>query len=164
MTNPSKYQAIYRELLTEILSGKYDAARRMPSEAQLVDRFGVSRPTISRALSELKSQGILDRKAGSGTYLRKFGQVDTSVKQVGMIVPGLGKTEIFDVICGELANLARVHELGIHWGGSARPISDTEMKIEEAEELCTSYIEKVLAESSSPLSNIPPTTSLPTGE
>ncbi len=142
MTSQSKYQAIYRELLTEILAGKYDAARRMPSEAQLVERFGVSRPTISRALSELKSQGILDRKAGSGTFLRKFGQAETSVKQVGMIVPGLGKTEIFDVICGELANLARVHELGIHWGGSARPIPDTEMKIEEAEELCTSYIEK----------------------
>jgi len=127
MTKQPKHQAIYRELLADILAGKHDAARRMPSETQLVERFGVSRPTVVRALMELKSQGILERKAGSGTYLRKEGKIDSSVKQVGMIVPGLGKTEIFDVICGELAGLARVHELGIHWGGSARPVSDADM-------------------------------------
>ncbi len=57
-----------------------------------------------------------------------------------MIVPGLGKIEIFEVICGELASLARVNDLGMHWGGSTRPRPDASMSIEEAEDLCARYI------------------------
>ena len=60
--------------------------------------------------------------------------------QLGLIVPGLGQVEIFDVICGVLASLARVRELGMHWGGSAGPMVGTGMRIAEAEELCERYI------------------------
>jgi LacI family transcriptional regulator len=58
-----------------------------------------------------------------------------------LIVPGLGKVEIFDVICGELASLARVHEFGMSWGGSLQPAEGASMGIAEAEELCARYIE-----------------------
>lgn len=142
MKKQPRHQAISRELLAEILAGKHDSAHRLPSEAQLVKRFGVSRPTVARALQDLKSQGILERRAGSGTYLRKGKEVRSSIRQLGLIVPGLGKVEIFEVICGELASLARVHDLGMHWGGSTRSRSDAGMSIEEAEELCGRFIEK----------------------
>ena len=142
MNKQPKYQEIHRELLSEILAGKYDSSKKMPSEMQLVERFHVSRPTVTRALNELESQGILERRAGSGTYLRKDAKVASQISQVGLIVPGLGKIEIFDVICGELASLARVHELSMHWGGSMRPKTDSSMSIEEAEDLCANYINK----------------------
>jgi LacI family transcriptional regulator len=142
MKNQPRHQAIYRELLSEILAGKYDNAHRLPSDAQLVKRFGVSRPTVARALQDLKFQGIIERRAGSGTYLRKDKDLRPGVRQLGLIVPGLGSIEIFEVICGELASLARVHDLGMHWGGSTRPRSDASMSIEEAEELCGRFIEK----------------------
>lgn len=105
-------------------------------------RFGVSRPAVARALQDLKFQGILERRAGSGTYLRKDKDERPSVRQLGLIVPGLGSIEIFEVICGELASLARVHDLGMNWGGSTRPRSGASMSIEEAEELCGRFIEK----------------------
>jgi LacI family transcriptional regulator len=142
MKNQPRHQAIYRELLSEILAGKYDHVHRLPSDAQLVKRFGVSRPTVARALQDLKLQGILERRVGSGTYLRKDKGESSSVRQLGLIVPGLGSIEIFEVICGELASLARVHNLGMHWGGSTRPRSGASMSIEEAEELCERFIEK----------------------
>jgi LacI family transcriptional regulator len=134
---------IQQELLSEILSGKHDRAARLPSEAQLVKRFGVSRPTVARALQELKLQGLLERRAGSGTYLRRErggARSGAGGRQLGLIVPALGQVEIFDVICGELASLARVHEFGMQWGGSAGPTVGTGMSIAEAEELCQRYV------------------------
>ncbi len=140
MKKQPKHEQICSELLTEIMSGKYDSSQRLPSESQLVSRFGVSRPTVSRALLDLQRKGVLKRRAGSGTYLSSERPPDQTVRQLGMIVPGLGKIEIFDVVCGELASLARVHSFGMHWGGSSRRPTDVHMGIDEAEELCDRYI------------------------
>ena len=137
-----KHQQVAEALLTEILAGKHDASARLPSETQLVNRFGVSRPTVARALQELKAKGVLERRVGSGTYLCKNKEAAPAPRQLGLIVPGLGKVEVFDIICGELASLARVHDMGMHWGGSIRPRADVSMSIPEAEELCSRYIEK----------------------
>jgi DNA-binding GntR family transcriptional regulator len=67
--DPQTHFQIYRTLLKEILDGGYDAAQRLPSDAQLVRRFGVSRPTASRALRDLQSEGVIERRVGSGSYL-----------------------------------------------------------------------------------------------
>ncbi len=142
MSKQPRHQEIFSELKAEILAGTYDSAKRLPSEAQLVARFGVSRPTVARALQDLKLSGMLERRAGSGTYLKKNAELPARTKQIGLIVPGLGKIEIFDVICGELASLARVHDLGMHWGGSTHPRVDSSMSVAEAEGLCEYYIEK----------------------
>lgn len=41
----------------------------MPSEADLVQEFGVSRTTARRALDELRRQGMVRREPGRGTFL-----------------------------------------------------------------------------------------------
>ena len=137
-----KYRRIAEELLTEILAGHYDGVKRLPSETQLVKRFGASRPTVARALLELKTKGLLERRVGSGTYLSKANAEAAAPAQLGLIAPGLGKVEVFDIICGELASLARAHDLGMHWGGSTRPRADASVSLTEAEELCARYVEK----------------------
>ena len=40
----------------------------MPSEAELVAKFGVSRMTVNRALRELQAEGLVDRVQGVGTF------------------------------------------------------------------------------------------------
>jgi DNA-binding LacI/PurR family transcriptional regulator len=144
MKNTPRHAHISRELLNEILSGKHDGPGRLPSEAQLVKRFRVSRPTVARALMDLKNQGVIERRAGSGTYLSKSPPAAAGgTRQLGLLVPGLGEIEIFEVICGELASLARVHDLGMHWGGG-RHRAEAAMSIAEAEALCDYYIERGL--------------------
>lgn len=138
--NQPRHQIIKQELLSEILAGTYDASQRLPSEARLVKRFNVSRPTVARALLDLQNQGIVERRVGSGTYLAKEKKPAPGLRHLGLIVPGLGKIEIFDVICGELASLARVNDLGMHWGGSTRLDTSANMSSDEAEELCARYI------------------------
>jgi len=148
MSNSSKHHAISRQLATEIIAGKYRQTGRLPSEAQFVQRFGVSRPTIGRALKDLQEQGLIDRRRGSGTYVRpdKERTLDSrSFPQLGMIVPSLRHTEIFESICGELASLARVNDYGLWWGASANPAVEAKMTVEEADALCARFIERGVA-------------------
>lgn len=140
--NSAKYAEIAREIRAEIASGKYGTQGRLPSESQLVSRFGVSRPTTAQALRTLEQEGLVERRPGSGTFVIQSKVNRSSMQQLGLIVPGLGRIEIFEVICGELASLARVHDYGMHWGGSSRPRAESDMGIEEAEELCSQFIEK----------------------
>lgn len=149
MDSSPKHQVISRELATEILTGKFRAGSRLPSETQLVKRFGVSRPTISHALRALQEDGLIERRPGSGTYV-SAGKENHSAKrlgglQIGMIVPNLRQTEIFESICGELASLARVHDFGFWWGAKASPICEAKMTVQEAEDLCDRFIEQEVA-------------------
>src|SRR6266511_3586305 len=69
----SKHREVSRQLLSEIAAGKYGPSGRLPGEEQLVRKFGVSRTTIGRALRDLQAEGVMARRAGSGTYVRKPG-------------------------------------------------------------------------------------------
>lgn len=140
----AKHQQISQQLAAEIASGKHSAKGRLPSEAKLVARFGVSRPTVGRALRDLQEQGLIERRAGSGTYLGSSG-TDTrrsAFQQLGLILPGSSKVEIFEAICGELASLARVHDYHLLWGVSAQPGIKAEVAAADAEALAEQFIDK----------------------
>ena len=135
-----KHRELSRRLRHDIASGRYGAGARLPSEPQLVRQFGVSRPTVGRALRDLQSEGLIDRRAGSGTYVRAGASLAASTRQFGLLIPGLGNTEIFELICGELASIARVHEYSLLWGGSTHPHADTNGSLDHAEQLCRHFI------------------------
>jgi len=144
MADNPKHRDISRQLRAGILAGRYAAGVRLPSEPQLVKQFGVSRPTVARALLDLQSEGLIDRRPGSGTYVRASAPATAaaSTRQLGLLIPGLDATEIFQLVCGELASLARVHEYSLLWGGSTHPRQDTDASLEHAEELCQQFIER----------------------
>src|SRR5580700_3001610 len=120
MPSEPRHRLIYRELLSQIAAGAYAPSGRLPSDAQLVERFGVSRPTVARALHDLQEQGLVDRRVGSGTYVRaaRRGATNGTGRELGMLVPGLDGTEFFDEICGEIAGLARAGDYMLLWDGS----------------------------------------------
>lgn len=64
-----RYLEIKRSILDALKSGQLKAGDRVPSEAEIVARFSVSRMTANRALRELRDAGILVRRAGSGSYI-----------------------------------------------------------------------------------------------
>lgn len=144
MGRQAKHLELSRQLRSEITEGRYPAGTRLPSEPQLVERFGVSRPTVARALLDLQKEGLIDRRAGSGTWIRErsAGQALSSTRQFGLLIPGLGNTEIFELICGELASLARAHDYSLLWGGSVHPRGGTDVSLGQAEDLCRHFIER----------------------
>jgi LacI family transcriptional regulator len=101
----------------------------------------VSRPTVARALLDLANEGLIERRAGSGTYVRAVAPGAVAAgRHFGLLIPGLGNTEIFELICGELGCLARSHDYSLLWGGSTYPHADTDASLGHAEELCRHFI------------------------
>ena len=134
-----KHRRIFETLQREILAQKYDPAARLPSEAELVRRFRASRPTVIRAVRDLQALGLVDRRAGSGTYLRAAGAV--SSKRLGLIVSGLGNTEILEPICAELGRAAEAAGHTLLWGGA----STHDFSAAQAEALCQEFIAQRVA-------------------
>ncbi|KAA2244381.1 histidine utilization repressor [Salinarimonas soli] len=60
---------IRRAIAGPILSGAWAPGRRIPSEHELVARFGVSRMTVNRALASLAGEGLVERRRRAGTVV-----------------------------------------------------------------------------------------------
>lgn len=113
----AKYLQIANELCSDIAAGKFHPTGKLPSETQLVRQYEVSRPTAARALKELQDQGLIERRAGSGSFIRHKPASSAEGQQViGILAPDIGSTEILEVICGDLARLARLHDYAVLWG------------------------------------------------
>jgi len=56
-------------LQAQMQRGELRPGERLPSERQLCERFGVSRSVVREALSQLKSDGIVQARRGSGAYV-----------------------------------------------------------------------------------------------
>ncbi|NCF83942.1 MAG: substrate-binding domain-containing protein [Verrucomicrobiaceae bacterium] len=138
----AKHEEISATLRDEILSGRYGSEGKLPSEAQLVKRFDVSRPTIGRALRTLTDQGLIERRAGSGSYVNvSASETAINSKRIfALMMPDFGNTEIFQLISGEITSLARVHDYSIMRSGSTQPHADTDLSMAHAEELCRQFI------------------------
>ena len=112
-----KYQHIYRDLKSALTDGRIQPGERLPTENELVQRYGVSRPTATKALNSLQQEGLVDRKIGSGTYATTHQPNRAPSHLFGLLVPGLGKGEIFEPICNQIALLAEERDFALLWSG-----------------------------------------------
>jgi DNA-binding LacI/PurR family transcriptional regulator len=131
-----KHQRVYAVLRRQIQSGRWKPGDRLPSEAELVQSFAASRITVGRAVRDLQSAGLVERRPGSGTYVTPHSPA--SGLSFGLLIPDLGETEIFEPICqGMMASpLAREHALV--WGS----VTGGDSKEERAWQLCRQYIDR----------------------
>ena len=129
-----KYQQILQQLRADILTGIYPAGARLPSENALGEQFTVSRLTVQRALKELQIENLVDRRAGSGTYAKS--QPRTAGLLFGLLIPGLGETEIFEPICRGMAKAGSGGGHGLLWG------EREEAGVQQAQTLCQDYISR----------------------
>jgi len=111
-----KHEAVRQFVAGAISSGQYGPGQRLPSESELVKTFGASRPTVNRALRELQLAGIIERRAGSGSYVR----IDAAAHgyTFGLLIPELGRTEIFEPLCRGMAEAQHGNQHVLLWGSS----------------------------------------------
>lgn len=67
------YQTVVKAVQSEIVRGIYPVGTLLPSEAALVQRFGVSRQTVRAAIRTLRETGLVKSHQGLGTVVRSPG-------------------------------------------------------------------------------------------
>ncbi len=145
-----KYRLILEELRAEILRGDYRTGDKLPSEADLIKRFGASRITVGRAVNELRNLGLVERRAGSGTYVRPAapaGQngaaapaAPAGLLSFGLLIPDLGTTDIFEPICQGMAEAPQGDMFALLWGHA--PSGSPSERAERAWLVCQRFIER----------------------
>jgi len=73
------YARVKQHLKQGLASGRWPPGALMPSEAELVAEFGVSRMTVNRALRELQSEGLVERSQGVGTFAAPLHRVSSTL-------------------------------------------------------------------------------------
>lgn len=71
----TKYEMVINILEKEILEGKYDLNKKLPTEEELMKRLNVSKNTIRKAIEILVNKGYIYRVQGSGVFLREFSRL-----------------------------------------------------------------------------------------
>jgi GntR family transcriptional regulator len=64
------YQQLAELLSREITSGALEPGTRLPSEPELSKRHRIGRPTVRQATELLVKRGLIERRRGSGTFVR----------------------------------------------------------------------------------------------
>jgi len=79
ITAVAPYARVKHHLKEGLASGRWPPGALMPSEAELVAEFGVSRMTVNRALRELQAEGLVARSQGIGTFAAPLHRVSSTL-------------------------------------------------------------------------------------
>src|SRR4051812_7087555 len=75
MLNPAAplplYQQLAELLSRDIAGGNLAPGSRLPSELDLARQHDIGRPTVRQATELLVQRGLLERRRGSGTFVRQ---------------------------------------------------------------------------------------------
>ena len=114
-------RAIHAELLCEIRAGVFAPLSKFPSEAELAERFGVSREMIRGIKAALAHDGLITSKQGSGTYVTAPGC--TARYRIGVLVSTPEYRDAMEPMLPSLRRRARERdvELCVEYACDERP-------------------------------------------
>ncbi len=115
MAEQPKYLLVADTLRQEIADGIFRDGQTLMTEEELRIRFDVSRQTVRQAISLLEADGLVDRRRGSGTYVRHGPRRRQGIAHVGVIT-----TFITDYI---FPSIAQGMEAVLNEGGAVMSLS-----------------------------------------
>ena len=95
-----KYQQIEEELKQLILEEKIKPGEKMPSENVLTSKYGVSRQTVRKAISNLINEGFVYSVQGSGTFCSDASRFKKDSKDIAVVMTYLSDYIFPKVISG----------------------------------------------------------------
>lgn len=104
--NPRLYEHIAQAVEQAIEVGRYKPGNRLPSERELSEEFGVSRPVVREAIIVLEMQGLVRRRQGAGVYVTA--KTPTNLSSPEDADGPFEVTEARRLLEGEIAALAAV--------------------------------------------------------
>ena len=64
------YFQLYDILNRDIKTGKYKPGELLPTESDLIHKYGISRVTVRKAMDMLTNEGLIVKRRGYGTYVQ----------------------------------------------------------------------------------------------
>lgn len=142
MSEP-KYTQTKVFILRLIEEGSYESGDRLPAEAELAERFRVSRNTLRHAIGELVSEGILVREQGRGTfYVGPGDQPEQRTGLIGVLTP-LPQTYIFGELIHGMDDVAQSNGYSLVLATSR---ADPEREVDGLRNLLSKPIDALLVE------------------
>lgn len=84
LENNNKPEYVATQILEAIRTGEYKVGDKLPSELEISEQIGVSRPSVREAFSALRLLGVIETKKGAGTYIASE-KCDINSKKKGAI-------------------------------------------------------------------------------
>lgn len=132
------YKTIYNSLKEDIINHVYPEGFLLPTELQLAERYGVSRPTISKVYDQLQDEGFIKKKKGLGSVI--IYKANNKMLTFGLLLPGSGESEIFSIINDQLLKQSESGRFNCLWDGATASSADIRRSLIGA--CCESYIDK----------------------
>ncbi len=79
------YQRLSEDLRSAIQEGRFGDGGRMPTEAELRQKYGVSRHTVRQAFQDLVAEGLVYRVPGRGTFATGLSKRGHYLRSIGTI-------------------------------------------------------------------------------
>lgn len=133
----AKYEEIAEWIKNRLETGELKPGTRIDSEYQLCAIFGVSRQTVRHAISVLENEGIVERRRGSGTYIKET--VNIGEKEVKTMRVAVITTYVQEYI---FASMLRELEHTLSVAGYEMQIAITNNAIEKERLILKNILEK----------------------
>ncbi|SJN11346.1 Transcriptional regulator, GntR family [Leucobacter sp. 7(1)] len=93
MARPGSRVALVADgLRAAIRAGEFGEGERLPTEAQLATRYGVSRPTVRAALRELETISLVRTQHGVGSFVSESPAVTAGLERLDSITESIRNT------------------------------------------------------------------------
>jgi GntR family transcriptional regulator, histidine utilization repressor len=127
LDEPTLYKRIRRDIERRILTGEWPPGHRIPFEHQLMARYGCSRMTVNKALSELAQADLIERRRRSGTFVRRPQHLSAVLKitDIRAEITALGRGYSYQLIhwSRRAANAGDRARLGVRKAGKVIAIA-----------------------------------------
>lgn len=100
MAEQPKYRQVADTLRREIADGIFKDGQTLMTEEELRLRFDVSRQTVRQAIALLEDDGLVDRRRGSGTYVRHGSRRRTGNINIAVISTYFTAYIFPNILCG----------------------------------------------------------------
>lgn len=105
-----KFQRLREKLRQAIASGEISG--KLPGERALSQKFGVNAKTLSKALTDLAAEGLLDRRIGRGTYVKGHQPARTDRRWLLLCDPEQANWETVELLRGIRPDLKILTDAG----------------------------------------------------
>lgn len=133
MGERTKYAVLCSALKKKISDGVFQPGRKITSEMELAKEFGFSRQTVRQALNVLEQEGLIERRRGSGTFVKETVRRKHNTGRIGVIT-----TYVTDYI---FPHIIRGIEEEATRNGYRVVLGATKNRVEYEKKLLTAFLE-----------------------